>query len=46
MPPKLFPTSLFGLIPDDYVFSPTLENFASVFSRAMTAGAAAQEHRL
>ena len=43
VPPKIFPTSLFGLIPDDYVFSPTLENYASVFSRAMTAGAAAQD---
>ncbi len=43
VPPKVFPTSLFGLIPDDYVFSPTLENYASVFSRAMTAGAAAQD---
>jgi multiple sugar transport system permease protein len=43
VPPKIFPTSLFGLVPDDYVFSPTLENYASVFSRAMTAGAAAQD---
>lgn len=43
VPPKVFPTSLFGLIPDDYVFSPTLENYASVFSRAMAAGAAAQD---
>ena len=43
VPPKIFPTSLFGLIPDDYIFSPTLENYASVFSRAMTAGAAAQD---
>jgi len=43
VPPKVFPTSLFGLIPDDYVFSPTLENYAAVFSRAMTAGAAAQD---
>jgi multiple sugar transport system permease protein len=43
VPPKIFPTSLFGLIPDDYVFLPTLENYASVFSRAMTAGAAAQD---
>lgn len=43
VPPKIFPTSLFGLIPEDYVFSPTLENYASVFSRAMTAGAAAQD---
>jgi multiple sugar transport system permease protein len=43
VPPKIFPTSLFGLIPNDYIFSPTLENYASVFSRAMTAGAAAQD---
>jgi multiple sugar transport system permease protein len=43
VPPKIFPTSLFGLIPDDYIFTPTLENYASVFSRAMTAGAAAQD---
>jgi multiple sugar transport system permease protein len=43
VPPKIFPTSLFGLIPDDFIFTPTLENYASVFSRAMTAGAAAQD---
>lgn len=42
VPPKLFPTSFFGLIPDQYVFSPTLENFTSVFSRSYTAGAAAE----
>lgn len=42
VPPKLFPTSLFGLIPDQYVFSPTLENFTSVFSRAYVAGGAAE----
>jgi multiple sugar transport system permease protein len=34
----LSPTSLFGLIPDEFVFTPTLENFGSVFSRIMTAG--------
>lgn len=38
VPPTLSPTSLFGLIPDQYVFSPTLENFGSVFERVMTAG--------
>ena len=38
VPPTLSPTSLFGLIPEQYVFTPTLENFGSVFSRAMTAG--------
>src|SRR5215470_20042648 len=36
--PTLSPTSLFGLIPDQFVFSPTLENFGSVFQRVMTAG--------
>ena len=38
VPPTLSPTSLFGLIPEKYVFSPTLENFGSVFSRSMTVG--------
>ncbi len=38
VPPTLSPTTLFGLIPDHFVFSPTLENFGSVFSRVMTAG--------
>jgi multiple sugar transport system permease protein len=42
VPPTLSPTSLFGLIPDAYVFSPTLENFGSVFSRSMTTGGAAE----
>ncbi|MFZ5675131.1 MAG: carbohydrate ABC transporter permease [Pseudomonadota bacterium] len=42
VPPKLFPTSLFGLIPEQYVFSPTLENFTSVFSRAYVAGGVAE----
>src|ERR1051325_4224341 len=36
VPPTLSPTSLFGLIPDQYVFTPTLENFGSVFQRVMT----------
>ena len=40
VPPTLSPTSLFGLIPDQYVFSPTLENFGSVFERVMTPGGA------
>jgi multiple sugar transport system permease protein len=38
VPPTLSPTSLFGLIPDQFVFSPTLENFGQVFSRVMTVG--------
>jgi multiple sugar transport system permease protein len=38
VPPTLSPTSLFGLIPDQFVFTPTLENFSSVFSRVMSAG--------
>src|SRR5258706_1280149 len=37
VPPTLSPTSLFGLIPDQFVFTPTLENFGSMFSRVMTA---------
>ncbi|MFN0114224.1 MAG: carbohydrate ABC transporter permease [Paracoccaceae bacterium] len=40
VPPTLSPTSLFGLIPDQYVFTPTLENFGSVFERVMTSGGA------
>jgi multiple sugar transport system permease protein len=40
VPPTLSPTSLFGLIPDHFVFKPTLENFGSVFSRSMTSGGA------
>lgn len=42
VPPKLLPTTLFGLIPEQYVFSPTLENFTSVFSRAFVAGGAVE----
>ena len=38
VPPTLSPTSLFGLIPDQFVFTPTLENFGSVFKRVMTTG--------
>lgn len=40
VPPRISPTSLFGLIPDEFVFSPTLHNFASVFHRVMTTGSA------
>jgi multiple sugar transport system permease protein len=40
VPPTLSPTSFFGLIPDQYVFTATLENFGSVFSRSMTPGGA------
>jgi multiple sugar transport system permease protein len=42
VPPTLSPTSLFGLIPDRFVFTPTLENFGSVFSRVMTTGGQAE----
>ena len=42
IPPKFMPTNLFGLIPDVYVFSPTLENYTSVFSRSMVTGGAAE----
>ena len=38
VPPTFAPTSFFGLIPDQFVFTPTLENFGSVFSRVMTTG--------
>jgi multiple sugar transport system permease protein len=38
VPPTLSPTSLFGLIPDQFVFTPTLENFTSVVSRVMMTG--------
>jgi multiple sugar transport system permease protein len=38
VPPTLSPTSLFGLIPEQFVFTPTLENFGSVFKRVMTTG--------
>src|SRR6185369_16725273 len=40
VPPTLSPTSLFGLIPDQFVFTPTFENFGSVFERSMTVGGA------
>jgi multiple sugar transport system permease protein len=40
VPPTLSPTSFFGLIPEQYVFTPTLENFGSVFERSMTVGGA------
>ena len=40
VPPTISPTSFFGLIPEEYVFTPTLENFGSVFERSMTVGGA------
>jgi multiple sugar transport system permease protein len=40
VPPTLSPTSLFGLIPDQFVFTPTLENFGQVFNRVMVSGGA------
>lgn len=40
VPPTLSPTSFFGLIPEQYVFTATFENFGSVFSRSMTPGGA------
>jgi multiple sugar transport system permease protein len=40
VPPTISPTSLFGLIPEQYVFTPTLDNFGSVFERSMTVGGA------
>ncbi len=43
VPAKLFPTSIFGLIPETYTFEPTFDNFVSVFSRSFSAGAAAQD---
>ena len=42
VPPTLSPTSLFGLIPDHFVFTPTLENFGQVFNRVMVSGNAAE----
>jgi len=42
VPAKLFPTTLFGLIPERLTFTPTLGNFGDVFSRSYTAGAEAQ----
>jgi hypothetical protein len=46
VPPTISPTSLFGLIPEQYVFTPTLENFGSVFERSMTVGRRAGTHRV
>ncbi len=43
VPVKLFPTTLFGLIPDQYTFVPTLGNFTGVFFRSFSTGAAAQD---
>ncbi|MEO1102659.1 MAG: carbohydrate ABC transporter permease [Pseudomonadota bacterium] len=42
VPVKLFPFSLGGLINEDYVFTPTLDNFVSVFFRSFSAGGEAQ----
>jgi multiple sugar transport system permease protein len=42
IPPKFFPTTFFGLIPEGWTFQPTIENYTSVFSRAMTTGGAAE----
>lgn len=42
VPPKLLPVSLWGLVPDAYVFEPTFRNFVNVFSRAFSTGAEAQ----
>ena len=42
VPPTLSPTSLFGLIPEQFVFSPTLENFGQVFNRVMVSGGTAE----
>ncbi len=42
VPAKLFPTTLFGLIPERFAFDPTMENFVNVFSRSFSAGAEAQ----
>jgi multiple sugar transport system permease protein len=36
VPPTLSPTSLFGLIPAQFVYTPTQENFGSGFTRIMT----------
>ena len=43
VPPKFFPSTFFGLIPGRLTFSPTLENYTSVFSRAFTEGGALQD---
>lgn len=43
VPAKLFPTTFFGLIDEAYAFTPTLENFTSVFSRSFSTGAVAQD---
>ncbi len=42
VPPTLSPTSFFGLIPEQFVFSPTLENFGQVFNRVMVSGSSAE----
>ena len=42
VPPKFFPVSLGGLIPEQFVFTPTLENYTSVFNRAFSTGGAVE----
>jgi multiple sugar transport system permease protein len=42
IPPKFLPTTFFGLFPENWTFTPTLENYTSVFSRAMVTGGAAE----
>jgi len=42
IPPKFFPGTFFGLIPESWTFAPTLENYTSVFSRAMVTGGAVE----
>ena len=43
VPVKLFPSFMAGLIPEQYTFVPTFDNFVGVFSRSFSAGAAAQD---
>ena len=41
IPPKVIPFSFWGLIPEQFTFAPTLENYFSVFSRVMVTGGTA-----
>ncbi|PHR95295.1 MAG: sugar ABC transporter permease [Blastopirellula sp.] len=43
VPAKLFPDFMGWLVPERLTFTPTLENFVSVFSRSFTTGGAAQD---
>ncbi|MFK5977374.1 MAG: carbohydrate ABC transporter permease [Rhizobiaceae bacterium] len=43
VPAKLFPDSLSWLVPKELTFTPTLDNFVSVFSRSFTTGGVAQD---